>query len=203
MGGVINPGFLQNKNFLNNYSTPYLVRSAGMQSIPYTLPLTEVGTVKIITRNTPDFVDKSLASLANPKEEKRFRKQTFVEIEKERFGFNIDLPNKVEKPLQPHYKWGDFLQVDHLSLYTMKYRDYETASLTVSNIPEEAFELSKKLSLNFFDRYYTDGLKYIPKNYLKNYIEVLTQFDILPYDSNDFQEFNEVKKFLSTWYEFK
>src|SRR5699024_10734053 len=76
--GVIGAGFLKNSSFITNYATPILISAANMKSIPYTLSLSEIAAIKIASQNYPDLMDDSLVSLANPKEEKRFRKQLLL-----------------------------------------------------------------------------------------------------------------------------
>lgn len=193
-GSIINAAFMQDSNYVKNYNTPLLIQSAGMKNIPYTQPLSEIGSLRVSTNNFPELINESLKSLANPKEEKRFRKQLLLEIEIERFNHSIDLTDTVEKPTKQYFKWGTNFLVDQLSFYIMKYRDYETASLTISDIPEEAFELSQKLDLTFYDRYYTDILKFIPKIFRSNYVAKLESSNIMPFEENDWKEYREDRK---------
>lgn len=202
-GSIINAAFMQNSNFINKFSTPYLIQGANMTNIPYTLSLSEIGTIKIGCQSYPELMDDSLKSLANPKEEKRFRKQLLLEIEIERSGLDINLTDTLEKPYKQYFNWGDSFLVDHLAFYIMKYRDYDTASLTIKNIPEEAYKLSQELNLNFYDRYYTDVLKYIPKVFRSSYVSKMGELGILPFEENDWKEYRQVIQYLSNFYAVK
>ncbi|SDL33617.1 hypothetical protein [Lacicoccus qingdaonensis] len=199
-GGVIGAGFLKNSRFITNYATPSLITAANMKSIPYTLSLSEIAAIKIASQNYPHLMDDSLVSLANPKEEKRFRKQLLLEIEIERSNLDISIPNRVTPPKQPHFNWGDNILLDHLALYIMKYRGYDTALLTVNNIPEDSIKLVDKLELSFYDRYFTDVLKFIPKKYHKNYMNTLIDSGIRPFEKNDWYEYSETLNFLSKYH---
>ncbi|WP_166626556.1 hypothetical protein [Jeotgalicoccus sp. S0W5] len=199
-GGVIGASFLKNSNFINNYSTPILISGANMKSIPYTLSLSEIAAIKVSAYNYPHLMDMSLTSLANPKEEKRFRKQMLLEIEIERSKLDINLTNTVQAPKKPHFNWGDNILLDHLALYVMKYRGYDDALLTVNNIPEDAKSLVDKLDLTFYDRYFTDVLKFIPRKFHKRYINTLIDSDIRPFEKNDWKEYNETLEFLGEFH---
>ena len=202
-GSIINAAFMQNSNFINNYSTPHLIEAAGMKNIPYSLSLSEIGTIKVGCETFPELMNESLISLANPKEEKRFRKQLLLEIEIERFDHNIELTDRLEKPHRQYFKWGDSFLVDHLAIYIMKYRGYDTASLTIKNIPEEAYKMSQNLKLDFYDRYYTDVLKFIPADFRADYVKRMGELNILPFEENDWIEYRQVINYLSNFYPVK
>lgn len=199
-GGVIGAGFLKNSNFIKNYSTPSLISAANMKSIPYTLSLSEIAAIRVAALNYPDLMEDSLISLANPKEEKRFRKQLLLEIEIERSNLDINLSNAVKPPAKPHFNWGDNILLDHLALYIIKYRGYDEALLTVNNIPMEAKKLVDSLDLTFYDRYFTDVLKFIPKKFHRDYINTLFDSGIRPFEKNDWIEYEKTLKFLSDFH---
>lgn len=200
-GGVIGAGFLKNSRFINNYNTPTLISAANMKSIPYTLSLSEIAAIKIAAHNYPDLMDMSLTSLANPTEEKRFRKQLLLEIEIERSNLDISITNSVKAPKIPHFNWGDNILLDHLALYVIKHRGYDQALSTVNNIPEEAKKLVENLDLTFYDRYFTDVLKFIPKKFHKNYMNTLIESEIRPFEKNDWKEYAETLDFLSKFHD--
>lgn len=202
-GSIINAAFMQNSRFIKNYKTPMLIEHAGMKNIPYTQSLSEIGSLRVSTLKFPDKINSSLISLANPKEEKRFRKQLLLEIEIERFNHDITLTETVEKPKRPYFSWGRNFLVDHLAIYIMKYRGYDTASLTITDIPEEAYSLSQNLDLTFYDRYYIDVLKFIPKQFRSDYVSKLNDFDILPFEENDWKEYRQVIDYLSNFHPVK
>ncbi|MFD2830007.1 hypothetical protein [Corticicoccus populi] len=202
-GSIINAAFMQNSNYVKTYNTPTLVQSAGMKNIPYTQPLSEIGSLRVSTYNFPHLINESLKSLANPKEEKRFRKQLLLEIEIDRFNHDIELTDTVSEPTNQYFKWGDNFLVDQLSFYIMKYKNYDIASLTISDIPKEAYDLAQNLNLSFYDRYYTDVLKFVPKQFRSKYVSNLEQANILPFEENDWKEYREVNKFLSNYHTVK
>src|SRR5699024_10090272 len=202
-GSIINAAFMQNSKYVKSYATPILVDSAGMKNIPYTQSLSEIGSLRVSTYNFPDKVNDSLISLANPKEKKRFRKQLLLEIEIERFNHDIQLTDTVPEPIRQYFTWGDNFLVDHLAIYIMKYKGYETASLTIKDIPDEAYQLSQNLELSFYDRYYTDVLKFIPSEFRSKYVSVLEQSNISPFEENDWKEYREVLDFLSDYHMIK
>ncbi|WP_026867654.1 hypothetical protein [Jeotgalicoccus marinus] len=199
-GGVIGAGFLKNPSFIDKYNTPTLVSAANMKSIPYTLSLSEIAAIRVAAHNYPDLMNDSLNSLANPKEEKRFRKQLLLEIEIERSNLGIDIKDGVKPPTKPHFNWGENILLDHLALYVIKYRGFDEALQTVNNIPEEAKKLVDNLELTFYDRYFTDVLNFIPKEFHKSYVNTLVESGIRPFERNDWYEYTETLKFLSNFH---
>lgn len=199
-GGVIGAGFLKNTNFLNNYNTAIPIKESGMTSIPYTLGLSEVAAIKVALNNYPNSLDLSLKSLANPREEKRFRKQTLLQIELENSNSPLFLHNTVEKPAKPFSKWGENLLHDHLSLYIIKNVGFEYASLITSEIPESTIDFVSNLDMNFFERYNTDIVKYIPSQYRNTFFNTVNRAEILPYERRDWIEYHDTLKFLNKYH---
>ncbi len=199
-GGVFGGSALSKKNFLDNYSTPYILQAANFKSIPYTLSLTEVSTARILITSYPDIIDRSLKSLAPKDSEKRYRKQKYIEIASLRHKLPVNLPNKLNPPPQPLKVWGESLHEDFMQLYFLKYLGYEETSVAVEGIPKEAVELIDSLTLNFYDRFNTDVIKHIPTKFKRNYINTLLDYDIDPYDRADWYELKKVRDFLSKWH---
>lgn len=199
-GGVIGAGSLKNINFLKNYKTSIPIESSDMTSIPYTLGLSEIAAIKVALNNSFNLIDMSLKSLANPKEEKRYRKQTMLEIINEQSSSKLSLENIVPPPEEPFSSWGDNLLHDHLSLYVIKYKGYEFASTITSDIPESAIQLVEKLEMEYYERYNTDVVKYIPREFREKFFKVLNHSDILPYDRNDWIEYHQSLHYLSKYH---
>lgn len=199
-GGIFGGSALSKKSFIDKYSTPYILRSNNMISIPYTLSITEIGTAKILLKSHANVIDASLKSLAPESSEKRYRKQKYIEVESLRNNLPIDLPNKLSPPSKPLATWGKRLHIDFMQLYFLKYLGYDEASIAVEGIPEQAIEMVNSLNLNFYDRFNTDVLKHIPEQLKKNYVNTLLNHGIEPFNQNDWLELNQVRDFLSKWH---
>ncbi|MBU8731729.1 hypothetical protein KM915_16880 [Cytobacillus oceanisediminis] len=200
-GSILEAGpnnFSDNPVAAKNISFPPFA-AAGMENAPYVLGLTEIGTLRVLSHFSPELISGSLDSLASPGEEKRYRKQvlTLIESEKSKKDFKLNL---VDKPSKPHFKFGQSFAVDFLSLYVIKNTGLDTASHTLSDIPDEAVQLANKLTLDFYERVNPKFLVNFPKPLLPNYLSKLGQVGILPYTDNDWKEFNEVRSFLSKNY---
>src|SRR5699024_6191564 len=96
-GSVMLSAVLSDSRFIKNATTPLIIEGAGMQSIPYTLGLTEIGALRVAAHYFPEHLDESLISLASEGSEKRYRKQLYLEIENERYNSNIE----ITKPVPP------------------------------------------------------------------------------------------------------
>lgn len=177
-------------------------KAAGMENAPYVLGLTEVGTVKVLAHFKPELVAESLDSLANPGEEKRYRKQVLATIYEQKNGVNLNL-NIVTPPAAPHFKFGQNFAADFLSFYIIKNAGLEIALYTISEIPEEVIDTSNKLTLSFYEKINPNFLTNFPKPLLSNYLSKLGEVGILPYTAEDWEEFRTVRNILSKYYEIK
>lgn len=91
-----------------------------------------------------------------------------------RYNTGIEIEEKVDAPKRIHFKRGEQLLVDHLSIYILKYMGREVAARIMREIPDEAFEISQNLSLSFYDKYHPDSFENIPdefKEQLKDKLE--------------------------------
>lgn len=174
-------------------------KMTGMENAPYVLGLTEVGTLKVLGYHAPNFIGESLDSLATPGEEKRYRKQVLSQIASKKSGIDIEL-NIVDRPTRPHFKFGQNFAADFLSFYIIKNSDFEIASDTISDIPEEVREAANNLKLDFYERVNTNFLLNFPKPLLGGLLSRLAEANVIPYTQNDWIEFFEVRKILSKHY---
>lgn len=169
----------------------------GIKNFPLFLGLTEVGTALIVINKYPDLINFSLNSLANPGEEKRYRKQLFVEILSNKYYKSLFF----EKVFDTNYvKWGNYIHADFLCLYIIKNGGLDAASKIMAGIPEDAIDLTNKLSLDFYEKVNIDFLGNIDYDYKFKILNSLFEFGIYPYNSIDYNELNEVLEFLSKYH---
>lgn len=176
-------------------------KMVGIENAPYVLGLTEIGTLSVLGHHSPDLISESLDSLANPGEEKRYRKQVLTRITENRMGVDFGL-NQVNPPRSAQFNFGQNFALDFLSLYTIKHAGLEIASHTINDIPDEAIELANTLNLDFYNRINTNYLVNFPKPLLKGLMTKLSEADVLPYSQKDWMEYFEVRKYLSNFYKF-
>ncbi|MGL4335984.1 MAG: hypothetical protein ACRCST_03745 [Turicibacter sp.] len=173
--------------------------AAGMMNAPYTLGLSEVATMHVIAQAMPDMVSESLDSLAEPGTEKRYRKQVLAEIMTKRHGVPLNI-KKLPAPTKQHFTFGQNFAADFLSLYIIKYAGYDIASHTINNIPFEFIEISKKLSLDFYERINTNFYINLPSELKPHFYHKCMSYGLEPYTRNDWEEFILVTRQLSSYY---
>jgi hypothetical protein len=182
----------------NNLSIPPF-KAAGIDTAPYVLGLTEVGTLKVLGHYAPELISPSLESLATPGEEKRYRKQVLASIFSEKiekdFGLNI-----IDPPSKIHFKFGENFAADFLSFYTIKNAGIEIASHTVSEIPREVLELVNHLSLDFYEKLNPIFITNFPKTLLNGLMSKLTAAKVEKYSPKDWKEFLQVREILSKYH---
>ncbi|MNZ36665.1 hypothetical protein D3C78_540940 [compost metagenome] len=173
--------------------------AAGMINAPYTLGLSEVATMHVIAQAMPDMVSESLDSLAEPGTEKRYRKQVLAEIMTQRHGVPLRI-NKLPAPTKQHFTFGQNFAADFLSLYIIKHAGYDVASHTIMNIPHEFIDISKNLTLDFYERINTNFYINLPKELKPHFYKKCMAYGLEPYTRNDWDEFLLVTKLLSSYY---
>lgn len=200
-GGILEAGvnnISENPIAAKNISFPPFL-AAGMENAPYVLGLTEIGTLKVIANYHPELIASSLDSLANPGEEKRYRKQVLASILSEKMEMDFGL-NIIDRPSKIHYKFGQYFAPDFLSFYVIKNAGEEIASHTISHIPYEVVEAAERLSLNFYERVNTNFLVNFPKQLRSDLLLKLDYADVIAYTEADWKEFNEIRQILSKYH---
>lgn len=169
-------------------------------NLPLVLGLTEVGLAYILIKTRPELLNLSLESLANPGEEKRYRKQLLIEILSEKYDEKVFFEKVGHTNAR---EWGDYITNDFLCLYFIKNAGIEEASKIMNNIPEEAIALANSLSLDFYERFNRDFLFEIPNEYRMLIKSRLCELNIDDYDNNDLEEYEKVIEFLSQFHNVK
>ena len=169
-----------------------------MINAPYVLGITEIGTAMILMKYAPDLVKKSLDSLANAGEEKKYRKQIIASLVSGKMGIEFEIKQFDE----PNHAWifGKSFAVDFLAIYFLKFAGKEITEKMVKEIPYEIIELSQRLSLKFYERVNTNFLENFPPELLGGLLEKLSAAKIVPYTGKDWSEFNEVVAVLKKYY---
>ena len=173
--------------YINDISYPY-----------FTVGLTEVGTLLVATHYFPELIGESLESICPPTWEKRGRKELLLEIANKKFARNVE--HDKSNPPWNRFKFGEVLSEDFLCLYIIKQLGIEKAGQILMNIPEEAEIFSKKYSLDFYERFNTNFLLTIPKEYRGEMVKRLINADVIPYNQNDYNELQHVVNFLSKYH---
>ena len=180
----------------NTHSIP--ASFLNLENLTFIQGLTEIATTIIVMQTRPELIDLSLKSLANPGEEKRYRKQLMVKLMSEKFNKRVYY-EPVSEGMK--LKWGDYFAIDFLCLYFIKNAGLEETSKIVQEIPEEAINFANSRSLEFYEKYNANFLVKLPEKYRLKYLQRLCQANIYPYNSNDWKEFNEVANFLAKYHE--
>ena len=166
---------------------------------PYVLGLTEVGTLKVLSHFNPNLLLDSLTSLASPGEEKLYRKQLLTTIANEKYKLRLD-ENIIEKPRKIHFSFGESFAPDFLLFYIIKFAGLSSASLLVKDIPEEVLNLSKRLSLNFYEKINPKIVRFVPRELRCDYINNLVSAGIEPYSKDDWGEFFTIRNLLNNFH---
>lgn len=160
------------------------------------LGLTEVATAQYALNHHPTLVADILKSVANPGEEKAYRKHLLLLAAGAHAG-NAVVPAAAVLPAQPILNWGSSLAADFLSLYLMKHLGAGIVQkLYKDSIPDAAKELVDQLTLNFFGRVNANFYQGHDRSLQSGMYRKLLLAGVEPYGSRDFREFAQVAALL-------
>ena len=192
--------FLPSPHSANNNNTPPF-SFIGLKDIRFLNGLTEVGTVMVVSHYAPELINGSLCSLSAPKTEKRYRKETLLDIICRKYNYNIHY-EKSEAP-ERKVNFGENLPLDFLSFYIIKNSGIAIANNTVINIPEDVLNLISKLKLDFYERLNCEFVcgDTFPNNVTRSYfLQRVSECGILPYTENDYFEYRMVIDLLDKYH---
>lgn len=197
-GSILGASVISNSKKAAMNHNPLPFKGADLENAPYVMPLTEAGTAKIALQSYPELIKDSLNSLANPKEEKRYRKQLLVNAVMKKHDLNIEIEN-VPEPSTFRFSWGENFQADFITLYLIKNLP-DDVQLTVGDIPDEVYSLVNDLSLDFYERVNTNYLANFPIELQGDLLKSLINHGMLTYTENDWIEFNKVRDLFTNYY---
>ncbi|UEX90399.1 hypothetical protein [Staphylococcus ratti] len=167
---------------------------AGMINLPHTLGLSAVGHTKIACKRWDEELNTAMNTVKVSQPEVRTQQQLLVAIENERAYLGLPLDKMLIQPTG--ISWGENIKLDFLALYILKHRGRAWASYLVQNIPTEAETWVRKISLDFYERYYPGVLNYMPEE-VKTYVQQqLEQYEIALYSEQDWQSFQMIRAHL-------
>lgn len=174
-------------------------RGAGYLNAAYVAGLTEIGTIMVALEYQRGLVQESLDSLANPGEEKFYRKQVLTKTVARKLGVDLEL-ELTGKPAAPHYAFGQNFALDLLSLYVVKHAGIDAADELVRDIPVAALALSEKLDLTFFERANTTLYQHFPRPLLGGLVGRLAAAGVSLYTEADWLEYAQVRDLLRAYH---
>jgi len=157
----------------------------------------EIITLMVVTHYCIDQVPLSLASCANEKTEKRFRKDLIAKTIYQNWGLS---PNfEVSAPPDRPSLYGYCFARDYLSLYFAKMLGKDLVT-TYIKIPESVVDHIEQsdFSFAFFEKYDQRFLYCIPQNLRDSVIIRLRGAGIYSFDAHDWDEYREIVKILET-----
>lgn len=149
--------------------------------------VTEVGALALATLDEPTSIPASLASVANPKEEKAFRKSVMVEAVTR--ALELPTPRLPQPFVRPWFAWGDYYATDLSSLFVMKQLGTEVIEPSYAGgVPQRVAEAVDELSLDFQLRVNPDAYQGVPGDRLAGLYERLASRGIRPWGRRDWEE---------------
>lgn len=174
-------------------------RAVGYENAPFVLGLTEVGTLMVLLKSSPNLIADSLMSLASPGEEKLHRKSVLTKIVADEVGVDIQLP-VIQPPNSPHFRFGESFAVDILSLYVMNKTSNADAMGMVRDIPDTVREFAQSQTMSFMERANPTLFENFPSSLFPLLQDKLGEYGIKWYTEQNWKEIQEVRKLLAPYH---
>lgn len=168
----------------------------GLDSLPATEGVTELGTAKILLQTDPSRIADSITSLAGATDRKHYLKTALVHSVNEVLGGDATLP-----PMPKD--WADKIAFDSSyttamsALYMLSHDQRGLVEPLFKSIPEEAYELSGKLSFDFMTKVNWDFYQFAPRDFKRSVMQKLIEFGFEPYTEADWEEARQVRHYLN------
>lgn len=175
-------------------------RIAGYTSVAPVAGISEVGTVLVVARHEPSLLADSLRSLANPGEEKFYRKIALAHTVADIVGEELGLPPLPDRQ-RVHYKFGQNFAVDLTALFFKAYGRDEFAEAIVSGTPSLGPELTRE-DFNFMLKADQNYYASYPEPLRAELESALKRSGIEWYSEEDYESVAKVRRFLSGHYQF-
>lgn len=171
--------------------------AAGMDCPLLVKGLTEVGTAMVVMKYHSELYPAALTSLADPGSAKWYRKYLLGKRAAEIYGKDFEVESGTSYRRDG---WGLNFATDFLTLYFLKHFGLEVVNRLCKGLPSDACDFVKNMRLTFYERVNPDYLNILPKASRTGVVAKLDGADILCYDSTDWREFDEVRKYLYSYY---
>ncbi|QYH19412.1 hypothetical protein JKI95_09970 [Corynebacterium aquatimens] len=200
-GSILEAGQLHLKEPAKGNFTFPPFRMAGFTNAAPVAGISEAGTVLTVLAHRPDLLAESLYSLANPGEEKFFRKIALARVVAERSGLDLELP-ALPVGQRVHYTFGQNFAVDLTALFFKACGRGDLAEGIVSDSPsldhlglvDEDFDFMLRADPNYYAAY--------PRELFDRLESALDRSGIEWYEDSHFESVEKVREALSDLYQF-
>ena len=191
-------GFKLKEPLSKNFTFPAF-SGVGYESVMPVAGVSEIGTAQIILNEFPEMVGASLRSLANPGEEKYFRKIALVQTVAARMGIDVQVP-KLGFEQRVHYRFGQNFAVDVTALYFISINRDDLAGKLVSEIPYDLSNSLKNFDLSFLERANQHHYGAYPHPMREALVSGLKRSGIGWYSEADYENLEAFRQLLSPYY---
>lgn len=200
-GSILEAGGLKEGHTRPNATTFPPFALCGYQSVAPVSGISEAGTIAVVLAHRPDLLYQSLQSLANPGEEKYFRKIALAKVVSDLRGIDVELP-ALPANQRVHYKFGQNFAVDLTAMFFIAFGYQAFADAIVDGVPRSIVTSVNEQNMEFM-------LKADQKHYLTypdalsaNLLNALDLSNLGQYEESDYEAVNEIRELLGDFYDF-
>ena len=171
-------------------------RMLGLENLPVTDGITELGTAKVLLQTDPELIGDSIESLAGSTDRKHYLKIAIAQAMRDEMGIQIDLP---ELPTEWDKKipFESSYTTAMTALYLISRGNYDLIAPIFESVPNDALEIGESLSMNFITKANWDFYSGAPKHHLAALSPRLIELGFEPYSEFDWQEARQVRDYLN------
>lgn len=168
-----------------------LLNEVGIQLTNPVAGVTEIGTMKIVAKTRPALFTSTLATVANPREEKFTRKGQLLAAVSEELHLGLAIPEVV--PSRQPAVWGANFTTDLSSLYVMSRLGVGPVSESYAGgIPKTVAREVGDLDFTFYGRFNPHAYSFVSDEILAEWMARMVNVGIVPYERDDWAAANHV-----------
>lgn len=168
----------------------------GIQNIPATDGITEIGTANVLVQTDPGLISDSIESLAGATDRKRFLKTILATVVADERGIALDLP-PIPKSWKNKIKFNSSYTTAMTALYLIAKGRSDLISPLYESIPESAFDIVDGLKMDFMAKVCTDHYQGIPQSVAPRLANNFIRLGFLPYSESDWVEARLIRAYLN------
>lgn len=178
-----------------------LAESIGLYDATFTRGLTEFGTAMIIDTYSPEMIDRSISSLADPGTEKRLRKRLLVDVVRHRRGCPAPDFDSYAYPKRKT-AFGQSYAIDFLALVFAKFYGREAVSRWVDGLPADLEQKLAEIDFDWVFRFNPHFDVQIPEPLRRSVEERLSGARIERFRDEDWAGYRTVRRMLEEHHSF-
>lgn len=173
----------------------------GLENLPVTEGITELGTAKVLAQTDPALIRGSLESLAGATDRKRFLKVLLSHVGAKAAGVSVDVPDLIET-WDNTIRFSSSYTTAMTCMYLLAKGEEDLIAPLYETVPSSAKEAVGGMSLDFMLKANWDYYTFLTEDFAPSLAARLTELGFRPYSEVDWREAHAVRSYLNDVFDY-